>query len=40
MRDYAFIPSLVMYPSPGCWELTATIGDEEVRIVRDLKKEP
>jgi hypothetical protein len=22
----------------GCWELTATLGDEEVRIVRDLRK--
>jgi hypothetical protein len=40
MKDYAFIGSHVMYPSPGCWELTATLGDEEVRIVRDLKKEP
>ena len=40
MKDYAFIGSHVIYPSPGCWELTATLGDEEVRIVRDLKKEP
>jgi hypothetical protein len=39
-KDFAFIPSLMMYPSPGCWELTATLGDEEVRIVRDLKKGP
>lgn len=36
IKDYAFIGSMVMYPSPGCWELTATLGDEEVRIVRDL----
>jgi hypothetical protein len=39
-KDYSFIGSLLMYPSPGCWELTATLGDDEVRIVRDLKKEP
>src|SRR5436190_7746882 len=38
MKDYAFIGSHVMYPSPGCWELTATLGDEKVRIVRDLRK--
>jgi hypothetical protein len=38
MKEYAFIGSVVMYPSPGCWELTATLGDEEVRIVRDLRK--
>jgi hypothetical protein len=37
-KDFAFIPSLLLYPSPGCWELTATLGDEEVRIVRDLRK--
>jgi hypothetical protein len=40
IKDYAFIGSMLMYPSPGCWELTATLGDDEVRIVRDLKKEP
>ena len=39
-RDFAFIPSLLLYPSPGCWELTATLGGEEVRIVRDLRKKP
>jgi hypothetical protein len=37
MRAYAFIPSLVFYPSPGCWEFTIRIGDAEHRIVRDLK---
>ena len=40
MKDYAFIGSMLMYPSPGCWELTATVGDDEVRIVRNLTKEP
>ena len=38
MRDFAFIPSYVFYPSPGCWEFTVRIGDREVRIVRDLKR--
>ena len=37
MRTYAFIPSLVFYPSPGCWEFTVRIGDAEHRIVRELK---
>lgn len=37
MRDYAFIGSAIIYPSPGCWELTASLGEEQVRIVRELK---
>jgi hypothetical protein len=37
MRTYAFIPSLVFYPSPGCWEFTIRIGSAEHHIVRDLK---
>lgn len=37
MRDYVFLPSHVFYPSPGCWEFTVRIGQEEIRIVRDLK---
>jgi hypothetical protein len=37
MRTYVFLPSTVFYPSPGCWEFTVRIGEEEVRIVRDLK---
>ena len=37
MRTYVFLPSYVFYPSPGCWEFTVRIGQEEVRIVRDLK---
>lgn len=34
MRDYVFLPSHVFYPSPGCWEFTVRIGEEEMRIVR------
>jgi hypothetical protein len=37
MRAYAFLPSHVFYPSPGCWEFTIRLGEEEVRIVRDLQ---
>jgi hypothetical protein len=37
MQTYSFIPSLVFYPSPGCWEFTVRIGDAEHRIVRDVK---
>ena len=33
---YAFWPSFVYYPSMGCWELRARIGESEVRIVQDL----
>jgi hypothetical protein len=36
-RAYVFIPSHVFYPSPGCWEFTVRIGQEDVHIVRDLK---
>ncbi len=34
---YAFWPSYVYYPSMGCWELRARIGESEVRIVQHLK---
>jgi ubiquinone/menaquinone biosynthesis C-methylase UbiE len=37
MRTYSFLPSHVFYPTPGCWEFTVRIGEDEVRIVRDLK---
>jgi hypothetical protein len=37
MRAYVFVLSDVFYPSPGCWEFTVRVGQEEVRVVRDLK---
>lgn len=37
-RRYAFWPSAVYYPSMGCWELTATIGESEVRVVQHLTR--
>jgi hypothetical protein len=38
LQQYAFWPSAVFYPSMGCWELTARIGESEVRIVQDLAR--
>lgn len=37
MKAYAFIPSYVFYPSPGCWQLTAHLGDTDTRIVLEVK---
>jgi hypothetical protein len=37
MRAYVFLPSHVFYPSPGCWQFTVQIAQEEFRIVRDLR---
>jgi len=36
MRSYAFVPMYVIYPSAGCWELTARLDATEVRIVLEL----
>lgn len=33
---YAFRGSYIVYPSPGCWELTARLGEAEVRIVLEF----
>ena len=37
MRSYAFIPTYLIYPSPGCWELTARLSGKEIKIVLELK---
>jgi hypothetical protein len=39
MERYAFVSMYVYYPSAGCWELVARLGDREVRIVILLKTE-
>ena len=39
MQMYAFVPMYVYYPSAGCWELIARVGDRTVRIVTLLKTE-
>jgi hypothetical protein len=33
---YAFVMMYLIYPSPGCWELKARLGEIERRIVVDL----
>jgi hypothetical protein len=37
LRSYSFIPNYVIYPSPGCWELTVDLGADKTRIVLDIK---
>lgn len=37
-QAYAFWPSAVFYPSMGCWELTAQMGDSEVRVVQNFTR--
>jgi hypothetical protein len=38
MRKLAFVSSELLYPSPGCWELTAQVGNEQVKVVVDLRQ--
>jgi hypothetical protein len=37
MSEYVFLPSQVIYPSPGCWEFTVQVATEAFRIVREIK---
>jgi hypothetical protein len=37
MRSYVFLPSHVFYSSPGCWEFTVRVGQDEARITRELR---
>jgi len=37
LKAYSFQPSYVLYPSPGCWELNARLGDDEASIVLELR---
>lgn len=37
MRSYVFLSSHVFYPSPGCWQFTVQIAQEEFRIVREIR---
>lgn len=37
LGSYSFIPNYVIYPSPGCWELTVDLGADKTRIVLDIK---
>ena len=40
MTAYAFVPTYLIYPSPGCWELVARLGEREVPIVVANKGKP
>jgi hypothetical protein len=40
MQVFAFISSHVFYPTPGCWEFIVRLGQQETRIVRDLRPAP
>jgi hypothetical protein len=33
MASYVFVPSYILYPSPGCWTIEARVGGREVRII-------
>jgi len=33
MRKFAFVASYVFYPSPGCWELDAQLGEQRRKVV-------
>lgn len=37
MQSFVFLPSHVMYPSPGCWEFTVQIAKKKFRIVREIR---
>ncbi|MEZ5292827.1 MAG: hypothetical protein R2745_17225 [Vicinamibacterales bacterium] len=40
LQAHAFIPSLVFYPVPGCWEFTVVSVGVRSRIVRNLEARP
>ena len=40
MGDYAFRMMYLVYPSPGCWEVTVRLGDHERRIVVEQRRGP
>lgn len=40
LREYAFIPSHVFYPVPGCWEFTVSISGAQHRLVRSVETRP
>jgi hypothetical protein len=36
LRQYLFFGSNVIYDSPGCWEFDVVVGDQTLRIVKNL----
>ena len=37
LRSYSFVMFYLIYPSRGCWEITAQLGMDTVHIVREVK---
>lgn len=37
LRSYSFVMFYLIYPSRGCWEITARLGTDTVHIVREVK---
>ena len=35
INDYVFVMMYLIYPSPGCWEITAQLGEHKTRIVTE-----
>jgi hypothetical protein len=40
VRSFAFVPSYLLYPSPGCWELNVTLGEHRRTIVIHMRAVP
>lgn len=38
MRKFAFVSSELFYPSPGCWELDAQLGERRVKVVVEVRQ--
>ncbi len=37
LRSYSFVMFYLIYPSRGCWEITAQLGMDTVHIVREVR---
>jgi hypothetical protein len=37
LRSYSFVMFYLIYPSRGCWEITAQLGTDTVHIVREVR---
>lgn len=37
MRQYAFLVAYTFVPSRGCWEMRATVGEREHKVVVEVK---
>lgn len=37
LARFAFVPSYVVYPRPGCWRLEVTLGSERREVVVEVR---